>query len=97
MKNRRLALIAAALTTAFAVAPAFAGNTGKFDPYTQGARAGAFNVFAEGARAGKFDTFSEGARAGKFDINADGARQPGKYDTFSEGARYVSSSDGAPL
>lgn len=84
MKTNRYALIAVAtLAAALSAAPAFA-KSGKFDTYTDGARAARYDVYTDGAKSGKFDTYTDGAKAGKF-------------DTYTDGAKYDVSSDRAPL
>ncbi len=51
-------------------------RTGKFDPYTDGARivAGLDRIGVSAAPARSVDQFTDGARAGKFDPYTDGAR-----------------------
>lgn len=62
MNNKRLALIAVAtLATALSAAPVFA-KSGKFDTYTDGARAAKYDVYTDGAKSSKFDTYTDGAR-----------------------------------
>ncbi|MBP0625183.1 hypothetical protein [Cupriavidus consociatus] len=59
--NRRALIAVVTLAATLAAAPVFAKN-GKFDTYTDGARAGKYDVYTEGAKSGKFDTYTDGAR-----------------------------------
>jgi hypothetical protein len=62
MKRQRLALarVATTLLAILCAAPACAG-TGKFDPFSDGARREKFDPFTDGAKVGKFDVFTDGA------------------------------------
>ncbi|WP_354684867.1 hypothetical protein [Cupriavidus necator] len=62
-------------------------KSGKFDPYTDGAKQSTkadltsssgkkFDPNTDGAKAGKFDPYTEGAKAGKRDPYTDGAKAP---------------------
>lgn len=61
-------------------------KSGKFDPYTDGARQSTkselnssgkkFDPNTDGAKAGKFDPYTDGTRAGKTDPYTDGAKAP---------------------
>ena len=43
-----------------------AAKSGKFDPYTDGAKAGGkYDPYTDGARSGKFDPFVDGAKSDK--------------------------------
>ncbi|MFS8976115.1 hypothetical protein [Cupriavidus necator] len=63
-----------------------AAKSGKFDPYTDGAKQSTksdltssgkkFDPNTDGAKAGKFDTYTDGAKAGKPDPYTDGAKAP---------------------
>ncbi|WP_454735272.1 hypothetical protein [Cupriavidus necator] len=63
-----------------------AAKSGKFDPYTDGAKESTksdltssgkkFDPNTDGAKAGKFDTYTDGAKAGKPDPYTDGAKAP---------------------
>lgn len=59
-------------------------KSGKFDPYTDGAKQSTQSDLnasgkkvdpnTDGAKAGKFDTYTDGAKTGKFDPYTDGAK-----------------------
>lgn len=62
-------------------------KSGKFDPYTDGAKQSTksdltdssgkkFDPNTDGAKSGKFDPYTDGAKAGKFDPYTDGAKAP---------------------
>lgn len=61
-----------------------AAKSGKFDPYTDGAKQSTQSDLAgkkvdpntDGAKAGKFDPYTDGAKAGKYDPYTDGAKAP---------------------
>jgi len=70
-------------------------RSGKFDPYSEGAKkstqadlnpAGKADPYTDGAKAGKFDPYSDGAKAGKADPHTDGAKA-GKFDPYTDGAK----------
>lgn len=68
---------------------AMAGETPKFDPYTQGAISKA-DPYTDGAKIGKFDPYTDGAKAGKFDVYTDGLKSSKSDLTLSwrEDATY---------
>ncbi|MFJ4289833.1 hypothetical protein ACIP1U_08605 [Cupriavidus sp. NPDC089707] len=62
-------------------------KSGKFDPYTDGAKQSTrsdltnsgqkkFDPNTDGAKSGKFDPYTDGAKAGKYDPYTDGAKAP---------------------
>ncbi|RDK11117.1 hypothetical protein [Cupriavidus lacunae] len=61
-------------------------KSGKFDPYTDGAKQSTKSELTnsgkkvdpntDGAKAGKFDPYTDGAKAGKADPYTDGAKAP---------------------
>ncbi|MCO4860092.1 hypothetical protein MKD38_00310 [Cupriavidus sp. WGlv3] len=63
-----------------------AAKSGKFDPYTDGAKQSTksqlnssgkkFDPNTDGAKAGKYDPYTDGAKAGKTDPYTDGAKAP---------------------
>lgn len=75
-----------------------AAKSGKFDPYTDGAKkstksnlnaSGAnkkADPYTDGAKAGKPDPYTDGAKAGKPDPYTDGAKA-GKFDPYTDGAK----------
>lgn len=64
-----------------------AAKSGKFDPYTDGAKQSTrsslnasekrFDPYSEGAKAGKYDPYTDGAKTGKSDPYTDGAKTSG--------------------
>lgn len=71
-----------------------AAKSGKFDPYTDGARQSTkseltnsgkkFDPNTDGAKSGKFDPYTEGAKAGKADPYTDGAKAPASQGTKAQ-------------
>lgn len=60
-----------------------AAKSGKFDPYTDGAKKSTradlapkkADPYTDGAKAGKFDPHTDGAKSGKPDVYTDGAKK----------------------
>jgi hypothetical protein len=71
-----------------------AAKSGKFDPYTDGAKQSTKADLAgkkldpntDGAKAGKYDPYTDGAKSGKPDPYTDGAKA-GKFDPYTDGAK----------
>ncbi|KAF7962730.1 hypothetical protein AWV80_18660 [Cupriavidus sp. UYMU48A] len=61
-----------------------AAKSGKFDPYTDGAKQSTRSSLNASEKG--FDPYSEGAKAGKYDPYTDGAKT-GKYDPYTDGAK----------
>jgi hypothetical protein len=60
-----------------------AAKSGKFDPYSDGAKK---STKSELAPSKKADPYTDGAKTGKFDTYTDGAKS-GKFDTYTDGAK----------
>jgi hypothetical protein len=60
-----------------------AAKSGKFDPYTDGAKK---STKSELAPSKKADPYTDGAKSGKFDPYTDGAKS-GKFDPYTDGAK----------
>ncbi|MEM5274263.1 hypothetical protein VSR17_04395 [Cupriavidus taiwanensis] len=66
-------------------------KSGKFDPYTDGARQSTksdltssdkkFDPNTDGAKSGKFDPYTDGAKTGKADPYTDGVKAPASQGT----------------
>ncbi|MEM5428326.1 hypothetical protein [Cupriavidus oxalaticus] len=75
-------------------------KSGKFDPYTDGAKQSTRSDLTnsgkkvdpntDGAKAGKYDPYTDGAKAGKYDPYTDGAKA-GKADPYTDGAKAPAS------
>ncbi|SOY58174.1 hypothetical protein [Cupriavidus taiwanensis] len=71
-----------------------AAKSGKFDPYTDGAKQSTkseltnsgkkFDPNTDGAKAGKYDPYTDGAKAGKADPYTDGAKAPASQGTKAQ-------------
>ena len=70
-------------------------KSGKFDPYTDGAKKSTksdlapskkADPYTDGAKSGKFDPYTDGAKSGKPDPYTDGAKT-GKADPYTDGAK----------
>lgn len=72
-----------------------AAKSGKFDPYTDGAKKSTrtdlapnkkVDPYTDGAKSGKPDPYLDGAKVGKADPYTDGAKS-GKADPYTDGAK----------
>lgn len=68
-----------------------AAKSGKFDPYTDGAKQSTKSDLTSSGK--KFDPNTDGAKAGKFDPYTDGAKA-GKPDPYTDGAKAPASNTG---
>ncbi|WP_316149152.1 hypothetical protein [Cupriavidus sp. BIC8F] len=66
-------------------------KSGKFDPYTDGAKQSTKSDLTNSGK--KFDPNTDGAKSGKFDPYTDGAKA-GKTDPYTEGAKAPASQGG---